>query len=560
MKLFNLSPITKKRLQRFRQSKIAFYSLCVLVGIYFISLCAPLIANSKPLFMKFNGEYYFPFLHSTTPQEILDAAGQRIRVNYRDFVESPAFKQNDDNYAIFAPVRYSPDETVDRKDIENSRKVTVSYVADQPLARFNVISEEGEWRIIRPDNCKQFFPTLTEVYADVFTVKGLQKDEICCIDDLLILDNNTRTALEKHLAKGSKEVAYTATVKLKQPVDNITHLVLSLPATDGSVRKSLRVNVRIPGDEKSLYRGPSLLTFEKDGDEINLVKAQTPDGQDPSPDQIAHAQKLAKENYSNPRKNANQVQEWVNSKNQTTYDVRISDDANFPFHPTWAHPFGLDASGRDVFARILFATRIGLTFGLVLALTATILGIIIGAIQGYFGGAVDIVIQRFTEIWAALPFLYIMALLGNLLGRSFGLLLLVYGCFCWIGLSYYMRAEFLRLRNRPFVAAARCMGLSNTRIIFNHILPNALTPVITLFPFLLVGAIGTLVSLDFLGFGLPPLTPSWGELLGQAQEHRSAWWLIFFPTAAIFIVMFSTVMVGEGVRNAFDPKPFSKLQ
>jgi microcin C transport system permease protein len=188
------------------------------------------------------------------------------------------------------------------------------------------------------------------------------------------------------------------------------------------------------------------------------------------------------------------------------------------------------------------------------------LGIIIGAIQGFFGGKVDICMQRFTEIWAALPFLYIMALLGNLLGRSFGLLLLVYGCFCWIGLSYYMRAEFLRLRNRPFVAAARCLGLSNTRIIFFHILPNALTPVITLFPFLLVGAIGTLVSLDFLGFGLPPLTPSWGELLHQAQEHRSAWWLIVFPTATIFIVMFSTVMVGEGVRNAFDPKPFSKLQ
>ena len=123
-----------------------------------------------------------------------------------------------------------------------------------------------------------------------------------------------------------------------------------------------------------------------------------------------------------------------------------------------------------------------------------------------------------------------------------------------------MRAEFLRLRNRPFVAAARCQGLSNARIIFRHVLPNALTPIITLFPFLLVGAIGALVSLDFLGFGLPPLTPSWGELLNQAQVYRWAWWLILFPSLAIFTVMFLTVMVGEGVRNAFDPKPFSKLQ
>ena len=243
-----------------------------------------------------------------------------------------------------------------------------------------------------------------------------------------------------------------------------------------------------------------------------------------------------------------------------SYRIYSGNNLRFPFPPTWRHPFGLDGSGRDVFSRILYATRIAMSFGLLLAIAATILGMIVGSIQGYFGGKVDICVQRFTEIWAALPFLYIMVLVGSVFGRSFWLLLLVYGLFCWLGLSYYMRAEFLRLRNRPFVAAARCQGLGNGRIIFRHILPNALTPIITLFPFLLVGAIGSLVSLDFLGFGLPPLTPSWGELLNQAQTYRWAWWLILFPSMAIFTVMFLTVMIGEGVRNAFDPKPFSKLQ
>jgi microcin C transport system permease protein len=251
---------------------------------------------------------------------------------------------------------------------------------------------------------------------------------------------------------------------------------------------------------------------------------------------------------------------YVDPETGTVYAVYSGNNIRFPFPPTSRHIFGLDGSGRDVFSRIVYATRIAMSFGLLLAVTATILGMTIGSIQGYFGGKVDICVQRFTEIWAAMPFLYIMVLVGAVFGRSFWLLLLVYGLFCWLGLSYYMRAEFLRLRNRPFVAAARCQGLTNARIIFRHILPNALTPIITLFPFLLVGAIGSLVSLDFLGFGLPPLTPSWGELLNQAQTYRWAWWLILFPSLAIFTVMFLTVMVGEGVRNAFDPKPFSKLQ
>ncbi|MCR5414281.1 MAG: ABC transporter permease subunit [Kiritimatiellae bacterium] len=204
--------------------------------------------------------------------------------------------------------------------------------------------------------------------------------------------------------------------------------------------------------------------------------------------------------------------------------------------------------------------RIGLIFGLVLAFSGMFVGLVVGSIEGYFGGVVDIVGQRFTEIWSAIPFLYVMIFVGQTMGRSFTLLLICYAIFNWIGVSYYMRAEFLRLRMRTFVEAAKCQGFSAARIIFGHILPNALTPLITLFPFLLMGSIGSLAALDFLGFGLPPMTPSCGALLNQAMRNPSDWWLIVFPSLALFIVMLLTVLIGEGLRDAFDPRQKSKLE
>jgi ABC-type microcin C transport system permease subunit YejE len=233
---------------------------------------------------------------------------------------------------------------------------------------------------------------------------------------------------------------------------------------------------------------------------------------------------------------------------------------SFPFAPCSKHPFGLDNSGRDVLLLVIHGMRIALNFGLVLAFSGMLIGLVIGSVEGYFGGWIDVVCQRFTEVWSAMPFLYVMIFIGDTLGRSFGILLFCYAIFNWIAVSYYMRAEFFRLRSRTFVEAAKCQGFSAWRIIFGHILPNALTPLITLFPFLLMGAIGSLAALDFLGFGLPPMTPSCGELLKQAQADPSSWWLIFFPAAALFIVMLLTVLVGEGLRDAFDPRQKSKLE
>jgi microcin C transport system permease protein len=221
---------------------------------------------------------------------------------------------------------------------------------------------------------------------------------------------------------------------------------------------------------------------------------------------------------------------------------------------------GIDGAGRDVLTRILYGLRTSLTFGLLLVVCSMGLGVVAGALQGYYGGLTDITGQRLIEIWSALPFLYIMILMGSVYGRSFALLLFCYGLFNWIGISYYIRAEFLRLRKQPFVEAAKCMGLSSPKIIFRHILPNAMVPVITFFPFSLVGAIGSLAALDYLGFGLPPPTPSWGELLFQAQQYRWAWWLILYPSLALFVVMLLGVFVGEGIRNAYEPRRYTRIE
>ena len=233
---------------------------------------------------------------------------------------------------------------------------------------------------------------------------------------------------------------------------------------------------------------------------------------------------------------------------------------SFPFRPVPGHPFGIDAGGRDVYARVVHGMRIALLFGLALALSGLLFGLVIGAVEGYFGGKTDILMQRLTEIWATMPFLYVMIFIGSTMGRSFSVLLVCYAIFNWITVAAYVRAEFLRLRKCTFVEAAKVQGLSAARIIFVHVLPNALTPLITLFPFLLMGAIGSLAALDFLGFGLPPMTPSCGELMQEAQKFRFAWWLVVFPAAALFVVMLLTVFVGEGLRDAFDPRQKSRLE
>jgi microcin C transport system permease protein len=225
-----------------------------------------------------------------------------------------------------------------------------------------------------------------------------------------------------------------------------------------------------------------------------------------------------------------------------------------PTAPNSKHWLGTDDRGRDVFTRLFYGYRISMTFALILVVLEMFLGTIIGGFQGYLGGFFDLIVQRLIEIFNSIPFLYLILIMGTFLGRSFAVLLITYGVVSWIGISYYMRGEFYKIRNFQFVQSARAFGVSNTKIILRHIVPNALTPLVTFLPFSLIGSISILSALDFLGYGIPAPNPSWGELIAQGRERLSAWWLIGFPSLALFLVIQLTSFIGEGLRDAFDSK------
>lgn len=218
------------------------------------------------------------------------------------------------------------------------------------------------------------------------------------------------------------------------------------------------------------------------------------------------------------------------------------------------HFLGTDDRGRDVLARLVYGLRVSLVFGFLLALAGTVAGAVVGALQGYFAGWIDLLGQRAVEIWGSLPQLYLLMILSSLLVRSITVLFFILLLTSWMGMSAYMRAEFLRGRNLDYVRAARSLGVSNTAIMFRHILPNSMTPIITFLPFSISGGILALVSLDFLGLGVPSPYPSLGELLSQGHRNLHAIW-ISIPT---FLVLSTTItlltFIGDGFRNAFDPR------
>jgi|TARA_Y100001949_G_scaffold159214_1_gene149982 microcin C transport system permease protein len=225
-----------------------------------------------------------------------------------------------------------------------------------------------------------------------------------------------------------------------------------------------------------------------------------------------------------------------------------------PSFPTKENWIGTDDQGRDVVARLIYGFRISVIFGLVLTILSSIVGVAAGAVQGYFGGRIDILGQRFIEIWSGLPVLFLLIILSSFVEPNFWWLLLIMLLFSWMGLVGVVRAEFLRGRNLEYVRAARALGMSHFRIMSRHILPNAMVATMTFMPFILSGSITTLTALDFLGFGLPPGSPSLGELLAQGKANLHAPWLGISGFAVIALQLSLLVFIGEGVRDAFDPR------
>lgn len=215
---------------------------------------------------------------------------------------------------------------------------------------------------------------------------------------------------------------------------------------------------------------------------------------------------------------------------------------------------GLDDQGRDVAARVIYGFRISMLFGLLLTLAASAIGVAAGAVQGYFGGRTDLYMQRFLEIWSSMPYLYVLLIISSVLVPGFWTLLGVLLLFSWTALVGVVRAEFLRARNFEYVTAARALGLSDTRIMWKHLLPNAMVATLTFLPFQLSGSISALTALDFLGLGLPPGSPSLGELLMQGKKNMHAPWLGFTSFFTLAIMLSLLIFVGEAVRDALDPR------
>lgn len=243
---------------------------------------------------------------------------------------------------------------------------------------------------------------------------------------------------------------------------------------------------------------------------------------------------------------------WYAINPHSFNDVNYYASHPFPAPPSGENLLGTDDRGRDVLARLIYGFRISMVFALALTAISIVIGVLAGALQGYFGGKTDLILQRFTEVWGSMPELYLIIIFASIFQPGILMLLLILSLFSWLGLADYVRAEFLRARNMEYVKAAQALGQTNRKIIFKHLLPNTLTPVVTFLPFILSAAVVTLTSLDFLGLGVPPSTPSLGELLSQGKESIEAWWLSLTTFIVLVGMLMLLTFIGEALREALD--------
>ena len=518
-------PNMRRRLARFRSLRRARWSLRAFLAVFILSLCATFIANDRPLYVKFEGKSYYPVL-KFYPEDTFTGSGILTRADYKKIRKSEEFRAHPDNRMVFAPIPFGPDETIEEIDVPE--EVTVTFT---PVQRVGTVDITKEGKIGRSRGVAQILGIESERSA-----RGIILGERFALSQKFLAAIETRF---QNLAGGAV-----------MQVDGKVEVSLSPFEPRSRPPRSVRVTLRevfAQTAKQQLIVGAGGEIASKPVIWDHLSQEQT---------------ELIMEKVA-ARREAGVPDERLDTA-AGQFLVRFDmQSLQYPFPPVKGHSLGLDTAGRDVLVQIVYATRVSLLFGLILVVVTMLVGVVIGSIQGFFGGKIDLLGQRLTEIWEALAsaFLFIVMLMGAIFGRGFFVLLSVYAIFSWISISYYMRGEFLRLRKQPFVEAARVMGIGRWKIMFRHILPNAVVPLITFFPFSLVAAIFVLTALDFLGFGLPPDVPSWGGLIAQAEgEFRHAWWLVLYPSIALFTVMLLSVFIGEGLRNAFDPRSGSKLQ
>ncbi len=522
-----LDPNTRRRLARFGKIKRAKWSLILLLAIFLLSLLANFIANDRPYLVKVNGKLYFP-LFRYYPETEFTGSGINARPRYKELEKTPLFTGNESHWMIWPPIRYGPEESLSPSQIEVDPTLTLTFASADEIATVDL---DANLTIQRSRGAAGFYGKSSDL-----ELRGLALAEggFPVPDPVLSGIAQRFSNASAPAVKATNEEGMVFDLTLFSPGQAAPKLVRVAIERRAA---SIEGEKAILSSELEFLSDPPALWADLDDASRNAVLA------------VAEKAKVVPQEpfgLSTPK-----------GKITVHFD---RETVEFPFRPVKGHVLGLDNSGRDVGVRIFYATRTALLFGILLVIFTYVIGIFLGWIQGYFGGRIDLVAQRLTEIWESMPFLLIMILLSSIYGRSFLLLGFVYGIFNWIGISYYMRAEFLRLRKLPFVEAAKVMGIGRWKIMLSHILPNALVPVITFFPFALVGAIFMLTALDYLGFGLPPGTPSWGNLLDQGQSQSYAWWLTLYPSLALFIVSLLGIFIGEGIRAAFDPRTDSKLE
>lgn len=492
------------------------------------------MANNTPLYVRCHGRVFLPLLRYV-PEDALLHNGKQTRPDYKALAASPAFRSNAANRIVFPAIPYGPNETIDPATIPIADTVSLLL---RPLPRLATVNVRPDLVIARATDAAFFLAEPTNAMVDssrpldavwplsaaarAAIAQRFRNDPAPAFSELLHRDRGRPLQSELFLPEFAPRQTPPPTVRL-----TFREVVTAAPAAGTVVfDRTLRPVAEAPAWWRTLDAATRDVL-------LAMVSAR----------------------FAGP------VERRSIDVAGTPFSAEAArPEVQWPYRPVPGHWLGTDSAGRDVLVRLIYGLRTSMTFGFLLVILSMGIGILIGAVQGYWGGRVDLAGQRLTEVWSAIPFLYVMILLGSVYGRGFALLLAVYALFNWIGISYYMRAEFLRLRHLPFVESARASGLPDRLIMFRHILPNALVPVITFFPFNLVGAIGSLAALDYLGFGLPPPIPSWGELLQQAQQFRWAWWLILYPSLALFVVMLLGVFVGEGMRNAYDPRPRTRLE
>jgi microcin C transport system permease protein len=560
---YSSESVMKKRIRKFRSIKRGYYSFIIILTLYIISFFCPLLMNYKAWVVKYDGKLYFPIAkYRSTEFFHQDIHGDQLFKI--DFLKQPGMflaklQTGNDPVSKYLDTQLSPAT----KDMANQYLSSLT-VSDELIAFLRSDLDKVSQKKI--DFSNQDF---TE--EDYKSILGDLKNKLNIKDqpaDLLTFTIKLLDGEEPVYKYLKREFAYDTREKLGKFLNSKPLSEELQSALVADVRRILKGEL-IYNEER--FAGIKLVS----GTYTLLEKAKKVEGKDlirlnrlvlgdAFRKEIALERIYGEANYRLLEK---QLEE-ENAGNWALmplypygpYESLLVPNSEPPNPPSKEHWFGTDDRGRDIFVRLAYGFNVSISFSLCVLLVSYIVGVSVGASLGYFGGKYDILMQRFIEIWAALPFLYTVMIISSLVQPTFFLLVFIMMFVSWMGMTYFIRGEFYREKAKDYVHAAIAMGASDFQIVFKHIMPNALTPVITFAPFAVVSGIGTLVGLDYLGFGLPPPTASWGEMIRQGMANIFSWWMVLFTFSLLFMTLLLVVFVGEAVREAFDPRTFSRLR